>query len=125
MSLTTIWTTDQDQLRGKHIQQIISFAGGGKLLDDSPASQEFREFLELVQPETLQGYAEGCLLNTFPDSGLALQDIVNEIGRRLDFEVERGRYRGTKGRIGLERNLAVRGRPRVDRRSQDDRHLPD
>jgi len=102
MSLTTIWTTDPEQLRGKHIQQIIAFAGGGRLLDTSQASREFREFLELVNLETLQNYAEGCLQDSFQDSGLALQDIVNEIGRRLDFEVEKGRYRGTKGRIGFD-----------------------
>jgi hypothetical protein len=102
MSLATIWMTDPDQLRGKHIQQIISFAGAGKLLDDSQASQEFREFLQLVQLETLQSFAEGCLQDSFPDSGLALQDIVNEIGRRLDFEVEKGRYRGTRGRVGFD-----------------------
>ncbi|HLX09081.1 MAG TPA: hypothetical protein VKY89_14605 [Thermoanaerobaculia bacterium] len=102
MSLATIWTTDPDQLRAKHIQQIISFAGDGKLRDESGASAELREYLELIPLAMLQEYAEGCLQETFPDSGLALQDIVNEIGRRLEFEIETGRYRGSRGRIGFD-----------------------
>src|SRR5260370_37074982 len=103
MSLAKMWTTDPDQLRGKHIQQIISFAGDGRLLDSSKASLEFRDFLELAPLELLQEYVEGCLLESFLDCGLALQDIVNEVGRRLDFEVEKGRYRGTKGRrVGFD-----------------------
>jgi hypothetical protein len=102
MSLAKIWTTDPDHLRGKQIQQIISFAGDGRLLDSSKASLEFREFLELATLEMLQAYAEGCLQESFSDCGLALQDIVNEVGRRLDFEVEKGRYRGTKGRVGFD-----------------------
>jgi hypothetical protein len=97
-----MWMTDPDQLRGKHVQQIISFAGAGKLIDGSQASEEFRELLRLVPPETLQSFAEGCLQDSFPDSGLALQDIINEIGLRLDFEVEKGRYRGIKGRVGFD-----------------------
>jgi len=102
MSLAEIWTTNPDQLRGKLIRQIIPFAGDGALREGSQASVEFREFLELIPLEMLQGYAEGCLLDSFPDSGLALQDIINEVGRRLDFEVEKGRYRGSKGRAGFD-----------------------
>jgi hypothetical protein len=102
MSLATIWTTNPDQLRRKHIQQIISFAGDGRLRDESGASAELREFLELIPLGMLQEYAEGCLQESFPDSGLALQDIVNEVGRRLDFEVETGLYRGSRGRIGFD-----------------------
>jgi len=97
MSLAEIWTTNPDQVRGKQIRQIISFAGDGQLREGSLASTELREFLEIIPLEMLQGFAEGCLLETFPDSGLALQDIINEVGRRLDFEVEKGRYRGGKG----------------------------
>lgn len=102
MSLAEIWTTNTDQLRGKQIRQIISFAGDGQLREGSRASAELREFLEIIPLEMLQGYAEGCLQETFPDSGLALQDIINEVGRRLDFDVEKGRYRGNKGGIGFD-----------------------
>lgn len=102
MSLAEIWRKTPEQLRDKLIQQVISFAGDGKLRDDSGASQELREYLEIIPLPMLQGYAEGCLQESFPDSGLALQDIVNEVGRRLEFVVEKGRYRGSKGRIGFD-----------------------
>jgi hypothetical protein len=102
MPLAKIWTTDPDQLRGKLIHQVIAFAGDGKLRDDSQASREFRDFLELIPLEMLQTYADGCLQDSFTDSGLALQDLVNEVGRRLDFEVEKGRYRGSRGKIGFD-----------------------
>ena len=102
MSLAELWTTNPDQVRGKLIQQIISFAGDGKLRDGSIASLEFRELLELIPIEILREYTDGCLQGGFPDNGLVLQDIVNEIGRRLDFEVERGPYQGVKGKTGFD-----------------------
>jgi len=43
-----------------------------------------------------------CLTEPFTDSGLALQDIVNQIGRRLGFVVSDGRYRGTATHIGFD-----------------------
>lgn len=55
MSLAEIWANSPGQLRGKHIQQIISFAGDGKLRDDAKASAEFRDFLERIPMEMLQG----------------------------------------------------------------------
>ncbi|MEQ1576939.1 MAG: hypothetical protein ABL894_04735, partial [Hyphomicrobium sp.] len=36
------------------------------------------------------------------DSGLVLLDVINEIGRRLGFEVEDGRYRGKQGLVGFD-----------------------
>jgi hypothetical protein len=47
-------------------------------------------------------YAGQCLTSSFHDSGLALQDIVNQAGRRLGFKVEDGRYRGTAGEVGFD-----------------------
>ena len=42
MALVDLWMSSQDQLRQKHVQQIIAFAGDGRLLDGSEASNEFR-----------------------------------------------------------------------------------
>jgi hypothetical protein len=41
-------------------------------------------------------------MHPFPDSGLALQDVVNEIGSRLGAEVTPGRYRGTPKHVGFD-----------------------
>jgi hypothetical protein len=102
MSVTEIWRTSPGQLRGKHVKQIIAFAGDGRLGDGSDGSLEFREFLSLVPSGTLSNYADECLGERFPDSGFALQDVVNELGRRLGFTVEDGRYRGAQGAIGYD-----------------------
>ena len=48
------------------------------------------------QAELIESYLTQCLQSSFSDSGFALQDIVNEVGHRLGFRVENGRYRGTK-----------------------------
>lgn len=100
MSLIDLWSKSKSQLEGKQVQQIISIAGSGKLLDGGDASTEFRDFLSSVPFDILSRYAEQCLTEKFEASGLALQDIVNQIGRRLGFKVQDGRYRGTSSEIG-------------------------
>ena len=100
MALLDLWKRDRAHLTEKHIQQVIAFAGDGKLLDDSPASFELREFLRNVPSDLLSTYVNQCLQDSFQNSGLALQDLVNEIGRRLDFIVTPGRYRGSSAHLG-------------------------
>lgn len=102
MSLRDLWVTAPDQIRQKHVQQIIAFAGDGKLLDGAPASVEFRAFLSLVPSDLLRRYAAECIAESFPNSGHAFQDLVNEVGRRLGFEVTPGRYRGVSGQNGFD-----------------------
>jgi hypothetical protein len=100
MSLYQIWKENPAQIREKRVDQIIGFAGDGKLGDNNSAPAEFRAFLARVSADMLAGYAEDCLASGFKDSGLALQDIVNEMAIRIGFVVEPGRYRGTKNEIG-------------------------
>ena len=100
MSLYQIWKENPSQIREKRVDQIIGFAGDGKLGDKNSAPTEFRAFLSRVPSELLERYSEECLGTAFRDSGLALQDIVNEVAHRLGFSVEPGRYRGTPNEIG-------------------------
>ncbi|WP_411868678.1 hypothetical protein [Vulcanococcus limneticus] len=100
MTLVQIWKENPEQIRAKRVDQIIGFAGDGKLGDNNSAPSEFRDFLARVPGELIAKYANDCLESAFKDSGLALQDIVNEIATRLGFTVEPGRYRGTKADIG-------------------------
>ncbi len=100
MSLTELWKNSREQFENKHVQQVIAFSGEGKLRDGSIASVEFREFLSNVSSEVLCQYSEDCLSSSFNDSGFALQDIVNQVGSRLGFEVEDGRYQGSKNNLG-------------------------
>jgi hypothetical protein len=102
MALVDLWSQTQLQLAGKHIQQIIAFAGDGKLRDGNAASNELRQFLSVVPSGVLRQYTSECLEGSFTDSGLALQEIVNQIGHRLGFSVEHGRYRGAQNAIGFD-----------------------
>jgi hypothetical protein len=102
MALIDLWHKDESQIVNKNIQQIISFAGDGKLADGNSTSQEFRELLKEVPSELIQKFAQQCLEQSFPSSGFVLQDIINEIGFRLGFDIERGLYQGRQGSIGFD-----------------------
>ena len=101
MSLVNLY--ERGELRGKTIQQIVSFAGeDGVLKDNSTAQSELRDYFLSVQPDELKAHLEDCLENKFDSKGFVLQDLVNEIGRRINFEVENGRYRGVRNETGFD-----------------------
>jgi hypothetical protein len=102
MALVDLWRKSPEQISGKNVQQIVAFAGDGKLTDGNLASQEFRTFLAQVPSSWLIRYASECLGNSFVNSGLVLQDSVNEIGNRIGFRVSHGRYRGVTGQLGYD-----------------------
>jgi hypothetical protein len=84
------------------IPQIVGICGDGNLRDNSECSKHLREFLALQSPDRLADYARFCLDQSFNRSGFVLQDIVNEIGRRLGYEVENGRYQGVVNQVGFD-----------------------
>lgn len=100
MALLDLLRQTPDQVQSKQLQQLIAFAGEGKLTDGSRCSTELREYLSTVTSAQLAHYADQCLSSSFSDSGLALQDVVNEIGSRLGASVMHGRYRGKLRAIG-------------------------
>lgn len=102
MALTEFWKTNRKELELKLVQQVIGFAGEGKLNDGGQASKEFREFLALVPSALLAAYAENCLKEKIDGSGFALQDVINQVGFRLGFKVDQGRYRGKPQEIGYD-----------------------
>ena len=101
-TVSELWQEKKEFLLDKKLQQILSFSGDGHLKDGNDTSSQFRDFLKLVPSGVLQKYSQECLQEAFPDSGLALQDIVNQIGFRLGFEVQHGVYRGTALSIGYD-----------------------
>lgn len=100
--LKTIWNSNREFFKGKSIQQILSMCGDGELRENNATSSELRQFLTLVPSPILISFAGNCLDKSFNNGGLVLQDIVNEIGTRLGFSVEPGRYRGTPGAVGFD-----------------------
>ena len=99
MALKDLWTQSPDQIINKHVQQVIAFAGTGKLVDDGEASADFRSLLSIVPSDLLRKYADECLTTKFDGGGLALQDIMNQVGSRLGFDVTNGRYRGVVNKL--------------------------
>jgi hypothetical protein len=50
----------------------------------------------------LKKYGEECLTTKVDNKGYALQNIINQIGLRLDFNVEFGLYQGKKNAVGFD-----------------------
>lgn len=101
-SALKVWQGNKHFFQEKGVQQIIALCGDGRLRDKSSASFEFRELLENVSTQLLARYAEECLNSSFDNSGLALQDIINELGSRLGFQTQPGLYRGKAGAVGFD-----------------------
>jgi hypothetical protein len=111
VALLSFWKSAKDEVLNLSIEQVVVNAGDGILRDQSACSVEFREFLGKVPVESLFGYAHHCLDKGFNRSGLVLQDIVNEFGRRLEFQVEDGFYQGTPKTVGFDGIWRVQGEP--------------
>lgn len=101
-SILSIYQSNPTTLEGKTLSKILGFTGDGKLKNNGKTSIEFRELLSAVPSQLIKQFADNCLTDGFADSGLALQDIVNQIGSRLSFTVQPGLYRGNKNEIGYD-----------------------
>lgn len=113
MALLHFWKTNRDIVLSQTIQQVVSNAGDGNLRDGGAASREFRDFLKLAPSDSLFSYARQSLENPFVKSGCVLQDIVNEFGRRLDFDAEDGLYQGKRNAIGFDGIWRSQGEPEI------------
>jgi hypothetical protein len=112
VALISFWRDRPDEIRKLDLRQILAWAGDGNLLDESECSVELRAFLSEVEAEELERYVAECLEPSvgrkgrkgrrFDDSGFVLQDVVNEIGRRLDFTVTNGIYQGRPRLTGFD-----------------------
>lgn len=100
MPLLPIWANSPVEVLEMSIKQVVSLAGDGRLLDNSECSSELRTFLSQIPSEKLGEYAISCLTSSFEKSGETLQDIINELGRRLDFKVFNGLYHGRSNAVG-------------------------
>lgn len=102
MPLLALWGSNPEAVTQLSIEQVVATAGDGKLRDDSDCSRELRQYLSQASTERLADFAEHCLSAPFPKSGLVLQDVVNELGRRLEYKASNGRYQGTMNAVGYD-----------------------
>ena len=100
--LIKLWKDQREFLDHKSYEQLINMTGDGILKDSSQTSMQIREFLNEVSSEKLKDFVDVCLNIGFKDSGLALQELVNQFGKRLGFDVIDGLYRGKKNDIGFD-----------------------
>lgn len=100
--LQTLLKTDPRQVDALSTEQVVALCGSGKLTDNSQCSQDFREYLQVAKSDSLRKYLRACLEEKFDAGPLVLQDVVNEFGRRLDYTVENGLYRGKSNAIGFD-----------------------
>lgn len=102
MPLTALWKSSPESISQFSIEQVVATAGDGVLKDGSVCSEELTRYLKEVEASKLADYVEHCLSNSFPKSGFVLQDLVNELGRRLDYKVANGLYQGRTGGNGFD-----------------------
>ncbi len=102
MSLIELAAKEPEKFANYTIEQIVSICGDGRLRDNSEASSQFRIYLTLQPSTKLKDYANYCLAEVFEKKGFVLQDIVNEIGRRLGYKVTNGIYQGKSTEIGFD-----------------------
>lgn len=102
MPLLQFWKSAPEAVAELSIEQIVASAGNGTLTDGSDCSKELRTFISQVSSIKLASYVDYCLTAKFEKSGLVLQDLVNELGRRLDYKVSNGLYQGVKNNVGYD-----------------------
>lgn len=102
MPLLTFWKSSPETVEQLTIEQVVSSAGDGVLKDNSTCSAELREYFAQIPSSKIASYIEHCLSVGFSKGGMVLQDLINELGRRLDYRVENGRYQGTINAIGFD-----------------------
>jgi len=102
MPLLSLVASSPEAVRQLTIEQVVATAGDGRLRDGTESQRELREYLRQVTIDALATYADYCLSNAFPKGGQVLQDLVNELGRRLEYDVTNGRYQGTTNAVGFD-----------------------
>ena len=102
MPLLALWSSNRDAVGEFSIEQVVATAGDGSLKDGSVCSSELRESLAQIPTPKIASYVDQCLESSFNKVGLVLQDLVNELGRRLDSEVTNARVprHGRERRVG-------------------------
>lgn len=96
--LENLWLKNKT-FKDKHISQILSWISN---LELEKRKEEIRKLFSIVPIEQLEKYVSECINDKFEDNGFVFQDLINELGRRLDYKVTFGRYKGVKGENGFD-----------------------
>jgi len=102
MDLVTLARNNPEAFEKKTIDQIVAITDDGKLHDGSECARQVREFLKFQTADRIVAFANYCLKHSSELNNAALQDIVNEIGRRLEFDIAYGKYFGSRQPDGYD-----------------------
>lgn len=87
------------------LKQVVSVAGDGSLENENSIN-ELRQFFSLIDLSTMERLLNECYHKDkkykFDTRGYAFQDLINEMGRRLGYDVSNGLYRGRKNEVGFD-----------------------
>ena len=97
--LIKLWNNNPKEIEAMSIKELINIASG----NGEERCMDLREFLlkneqidELLARLVKETINSTIKYENMDISGFVLQELINEIGRRLEFKVEYGVYRGSK-----------------------------
>lgn len=97
--INKLWDENPSSISEMKLKQIIVLAGDGNL-NHKRTYEELRQFFTKIDASTMLKFIDESLSvdkeDKFDDRGFVLQDLVNEIGRRLGYKVTNGLYRGKR-----------------------------
>lgn len=102
--LINAWNETQKKFT-MSLKQIVNIAGD-ESLENEDAIKELRDFFGMIDLPTMErlmieSYSKEKKLK-FESRGFAFQDLINEMGIRLGYDVTHGLYRGKKGENGFD-----------------------
>ena len=102
--LINAWNDTQKKFT-MSLKQVVNIAGDGTL-ENEESINELRQFFSMIDLQTMERLLDECIQRDkkykFDTRGYAFQDLINEMGRRLGYEVENGLYRGRKNKVGFD-----------------------
>ena len=102
--LINAWNETQKRFT-MSLKQVVNIAGDGTL-ENADSINELRQFFSMIDLQTMERLLGECFHRDkkfkFDTRGFAFQDLINEMGSRLGYEIEHGFYRGRKNEIGFD-----------------------
>lgn len=103
--INKLWDNDSASLRDMKLKQIIVLAGDG-IINHKDTYEELRLFFTKIDTALIYKLMKECISeekdDKFDGRGFVLQDLINEVGRRLGYEVIHGLYKGKRGDNGFD-----------------------
>lgn len=102
--LINAWNETQKRFT-MSLKQVVNIAGDGTL-ENEDSIGELRQFFSMIDLQTMERLLGECYHKDkkykFDTRGFAFQDLINEMGRRLGYEIVNGLYRGRKNEVGFD-----------------------